>query len=108
MDTARVKESLLDRGLNQERLPDLPRAAVQSIGEGTLLGGMDSTGELLEAAFQWTPQKQYMTPTDSLTTEEWTCSRKALLTPLHRNGLIMRTAAIVSLFPGNWGCTYVS
>lgn len=30
------------------------------------------------------------------------------VTPLHRNGLIMRTTAVVSLFPGDQGCACVS
>lgn len=69
MGMAKTKASLLDPG---ERL----KAAAQSQGEAS---EMDNTGLLLRTAFQWASQKQHMTPTDSLTRQDWICSRKDFL-----------------------------
>lgn len=75
MGRAKAKASLLDPGLYEERL----RAAAQSKGEGILAREMDNTGQLLVTAFQWASQKQHMIPTDSLTRQDWICSRKDFL-----------------------------
>lgn len=66
--------------------PGLGEAAGCAEGwSSALAGGMDNTGQMLEAAFQRASPKRHTTPMDSLTREGWLRSRKALLARLRRN-----------------------